>query len=481
MPVPDHLVRDPAVAGPLGSLALSQVRPLASALGLRARRWHEGLECLGVVLPFALVHDLGIVFSAPRAQYELGPRCDSAALAGLGAGAPRLAAAHHELLVELAGGEVSRRASQLRMNDDLVLVVLARLLAAVAARIVSPPAYRASLPADGSLFEHLEPQLPALFAAVRKRDFELGAFAALEAARLYVLTMADALDLDTLRLFGMLGSETSVGALAQVDLLAALQSPEANDIVNFSLEILPSVLETKTRSASGTTASFGYSGIGTRGSIDSMVLTELAWDDLELARRIAENEVLYFAREQSREPQRRVHLLLIDASASMRGDRQTFARGLAIATAKKLLLEGEDIGFRFFDARLYETVRARSGEVPIAQLLAFKGERGRNPARVFSALATELELASAHDGRQVVVHLFTHAALYIPRDLVQAVRAHAHLAAVFILPSGGEAIDLEYLDLLDAHWVVDHATLAKKGARADAAKTILGATGGAAR
>ena len=57
--------------------------------------------------------------------------------------------------------------------------------------------------------------------------------------------------------------------------------------------------------------------------------------------------------------------------------------------------------------------------------------------------------------------------------MVQAVKNHAHLAAVFILPSGGK-LDLDYLDLLDAHWVVDHATLASRDARNDAAKSILG-------
>ena len=52
----------------------------------------------------------------------------------------------------------------------------------------------------------------------------------------------------------------------------------------------------------GTTAAFGYSGLGTRGSVDSMVLTELAWDDLELQRRLQENEVLYYALLASRRP-----------------------------------------------------------------------------------------------------------------------------------------------------------------------------------
>jgi hypothetical protein len=195
---------------------------------------------------------------------------------------------------------------------------------------------------------------------------------------------------------------------------------------------------------------------------------------------MTENEVLYFAREQSRDEQKRIHYLLIDASASMRGDRQTFARGMAIATGKKLLIEGEDVAFRFFDSRLYELHRCRNGQIPTAHLLSFKGEHGRNPARVFAELASDLEMSRHHDPRSPVIHLFTHAALYIPREMVQAVTALAHLAAVFILPSGGK-LDLDYLDLLNAHWVVDHATLAHGAARADAAKSILGETDTALR
>jgi hypothetical protein len=471
VPVPDALLSDTTVTGPLGSLALSQVRPLASSLALRAVRWHEGLVRLGVAIPFALTHDVGLLFAAPREQLEIGPRAAPDKLVGRMRDAPRLVEVYRKVLLELGESEAARRAAQLKMSDDLLVVVLSRLLGSVAARTVGGPAYRAALPIDASLFDNLDHQLPQLFGVCR-RDFEASALAALEAGRLFVLTMGDALDLDTLRLFGMLGSEASAGALAQVDLLAALESPEANDIVNFSLEILPSVLETKTRPAAGTSASFGYSGLGTRGSLDSMVLTELAWDDLELARRLADNEILYYAREQSRDEQKRIHYLLVDASASMRGDRQTFARGMAIATGKKLLLEGEDVAFRFFDSRLYELHRARSGQLPTAHLLAFKGERGRNPARVFAELSTELEMQRARDPRSPVVHLFTHAALYIPREMVQAVRAFAHIAAVFILPSGGK-LDLDYLDLLNAHWVVDHATLAHGAARANAAKSIL--------
>jgi hypothetical protein len=77
------------------------------------------------------------------------------------------------------------------------------------------------------------------------------------------------------------------------------------------------------------------------------------------------------------------------------------------------------------------------------------------------------------------VHLFTHAGLYIPRDAVTAVSRFAKLSSVFMLPSGG-SLDLDYLDLLDAYWVVDHQTLASRGARLKEARRILGDVGTAA-
>jgi hypothetical protein len=53
------------------------------------------------------------------------------------------------------------------------------------------------------------------------------------------------------------------------------------------------------------------------------------------------------------------------------------------------------------------------------------------------------------------------------------------LFGVFILPSGGE-LDLDYLDLMQGHAVVDHATLSQKNARAAAATRIVDQTAKAA-
>src|SRR5580704_9660781 len=424
-------------------------------LVVRAVRWWRDLARLGVRLPLFVVHDVGLLYAAPQDQFELGPR---QSLAVAAAREPRLAEAtraYRDMLAEIARSQAAEKARAMKLSDDLVVVVLARVLSSVVQRAPQRAPWPETLPLDPELVRDLEPQLPQLFAAVPR---------AYEAA---------ALDLDTLRLLGMLGPESSAaGALAHVDLLAALSSPAANDIVNFSLELLPSILETRRAHATGTHAVHGYAGVGRKGSVDSMVLTELAWDGEELARRMVDGELLYYTREQAPDEARRLHVLLIDASASMRGEREVFARGLAIALGKKLQLAGEEVWMRFFDSRLYDVHRARERQLPAAWLLGFKGERGRNPARVFAQLATEIALLRTRDQRDPVIHLITHAALHVPRPLVAEVRRQAHLFGVFILPSGG-ALDLEWLDLLEGYAVVDHATLQQKTARAAAATKIV--------
>jgi hypothetical protein len=56
--------------------------------------------------------------------------------------------------------------------------------------------------------------------------------------------------------------------------------------------------------------------------------------------------------------------------------------------------------------------------------------------------------------------------------VVAELRNEAHVYGIFILPSGG-VLNLDYLDLLEGHAVIDHATLRKKAARAAAATKIV--------
>jgi hypothetical protein len=448
------------VTEPLGGLLLSVVEHGQSVVLLRAAKWHRDLYQLGVRLPFFLVHDVGALLTLAPGQRRI--RAREMAHAGWADLMPRYLRA----VDAIAASELCVKARGLRLGDDLVVVVIARVFGGLNDTSGSPA------PADLALLSDLEPQLPMLFAQV-SRDRERAALSLLDVTALGWLTTLDTLDLDTLALLGMGTPDAGHGGtFGQVDLLAVMTAPSANDIVNFSLELLPSVLETKRSTATTTRAGEGYAGLGTRGSIDALMLGEFTWDDEEFDRRALENELLYYTHESSPTEAQRLHYIVVDASASMRGDRSVFARGVAIALMKKLQLAGEESWLRFFDARLYEVQRPVRGALPIAAILGFKGERGRNASRVFAQLLTELELLRGRDKRDPIVHLITHGALAIPRQIVASIASIAKVFGVFIMPNGG-ALELDYLDSLEAHSVVDYATITQKGSRLAAAKGVV--------
>src|SRR6185503_1348685 len=126
MPVPSELVKDPAVTGPLGSLALSFVRPRTPTLALRALRWHRDLARLGVTIPLALVHDLGLLLACPNEQLEIKPRANAGELlSARGRPGTDLSAEYGALIREVAQSEAARRSGALQMPDDVVVVLLA--------------------------------------------------------------------------------------------------------------------------------------------------------------------------------------------------------------------------------------------------------------------------------------------------------------------------------------------------------------------
>ncbi len=465
----------------LGSLALSCVQVTEPMALLRAAQWRNALAKVGLGVPLFAVHDLGLLAVVDPRAAPIGVRPFVARAAGsLGRAAPQLAL-WAETLKEIAASEVMERARQWRLADDLLAVLLLRVLGPVWERHLGPgrrtPA--PALPLDPDVYRDLGPELPTLFdAGGLTRPPALEFLDHLVRERLRLVTAVEQVDLDTLRLLGMFGAEAgAMSALSMLDLLQVFESAQANDVVNFSLDLLPSVLETRRAGGRQTFSVDGYAGVERRGTLDSLVLSELAFDPDLFDRRFAENEVFYYAREKPHDRQRRLHYLCVDASASMRGQRATFARGLALTLAKKLLLRGEDVRLRFFDARLYDTQHARPGRagdagLSVPYILCFKGERGRNYARVFSLLADDLQRLARREQRSPVVYLFTHAECHVPVETVARLRDAAQLYGVFLLPSAG-ALQLEYLPLLHTVQVVDEHALFDRDARNRRALDIL--------
>src|SRR5437868_4479617 len=168
MPVPQALAKDAAVVGPLGSLALSVVRAASPMMVVRTLRWYRDLARLGVHLPLFLVHDVGLLYAAPKEQLAIGTRPGTEAIVLRAATAH---ATYASMIAEIAQSEASARARTLRLTDDLVVVVLARVLGSLVPRGAGGAPYPATIPFDLELVRDLDSQLPALFGAMA-RTFE---------------------------------------------------------------------------------------------------------------------------------------------------------------------------------------------------------------------------------------------------------------------------------------------------------------------
>ncbi len=477
--------REAWFARQVGTLALSHARSDSPMALVRAAAWANTMGRLGVHLPLFLVHDVGLLLtSGRRGGVELGPREGSLEAIGAGAELRGLCQQYLALLETLAASDVAERAGTLRLRDDLVAVLLTRILGETYHRF--PAAGKGvgwePLPLDPARYNEAD-------VATRYREFDrtelVELLRYLGTQRLQIYTSLEQIDLDTLRLLGVFqgGAQLAAGGLPLageggvdlLDLYNVFRSAEANDVVNFSLELLPSVLETKRAAGAQTFAVDGYASIERRGQLDALVLSEFAYDDDLFERKVIDDELYYYGHERQREEQRRLQYVLIDSSPSMRGVRQVFARGLALTMAKKFTLAGDEVWLRFFDSRLYDLQRIGAGDLAAPYLLCFRSERGRNYGKVFRQLALELRRMRGAEKREVALYIITHGQCHIPVEIVQQLRNDAYLYGIFILPSSTMRVD--YLDLLHRSQVVDAGTLASKQGRRDRALEIVADAG----
>ncbi len=443
----------------VGTMALSQLEGTGALALMRAVAWHNSLVRLGVSVPLVVVHDLGCLVAGlgrPAAQLR-------------GLGDAEVCEAWRRLLVELGESELVRTQAGWKHRDPMVGVVLARVFSSIVpqlpddVRVLRPMA----LPVDVVHYTRVEPT-----SAYNRYDqsVALSWLATLGTHRLLPILEIEQIDLDALRLLGLFRGGDALPGVDLADLYNVIMSPSLADVVDFSMELLPSILEVRREAGHQSFSIDGYASIERRGNVDDLVLTQLAYDNDIFEQRLVDGELFYFTHEKQMENERRVHQVLVDGSASMRGVREVFARGLALALCKRLALLGEDVSLRFFDSRLYEGVKvqaAGSAEVPYA--LQFRAERGRNYARVIRQLNSELTMPR-RNAAHTLVYLLTHGECQLPPDEVALLSSRAPIYGVFILPSG--PLELPYLDSLHRIHVID-ADAISHGRRAHKARQII--------
>lgn len=460
----EHRIRRellPILERQVGSLALSELDGVGPMALMRAVAWHNVLARLGIAVPLVVVHDVGCLLCG------LGRPASVAQ----GIGDPRLGEAWRQLLVELAETELVRQPAAWKHRDPMVGVVLARILASVSpqlpedARVARPR----ELPVDVVQYARIDPR-----SAYTRYDQELALawLRTMSSHRLLPLLETEQIDVDALRLLGLFrAGTTGVAGVDLADLYNVILSPQLADVIDFSLELLPSLLEVRREMGQQTFGIDGYASIERVGHIDNMVLTQLAYDDEMFEQRFVDRELFYYTHEKQYENERRIHYVLVDGSASMRGVREVFARGLALALCKRLALLGEEVVLRFFDSRLYEGVKVgAAGHVEVPYVLQFRAERGRNYAAVIRQLNAELAAPRARGGASALVYMLTHGEAQFPAADVQLLSTRAPIYGVFILPRG--PLNLGYLDAVHRVHVIDDEAIAH-GRRASRAKQII--------
>lgn len=469
----------------LAGLAFRQVEagrtPAAISLA-RAAGWHNLILRMGVALPLYLLHDLGLLLCTPAGELRIGGRERSPLPPPLG---DRRLAHYQALLRTLQEAAPVAAAAALPLRDELIAAVLLRTCGELARRLIgtAPGPHPVDLPLQPEAYAGPALELQRAPDAPGGQPLAWLQLLTTEPHPLHLQTAVELIDAETLRLLSLsaggaelLAAGAAGGSVDLLDFLAVLQAPESRDIVRFSLELLPAVLETRSAAGAHTYPTGGYAALHSRGSLDALVLSELASDEDVLYTRYALSDLLYYGREQQQKPPPRLHQVLVDASPSMRGLRQVFARGLALSLCKRLSRLGGEVTVRFFDARLHDAVNVRQAPSRLLPyLLGFRSQRGRNYGRVFRDLASELS-ALHRPGRAapapaVTVYLLTHAECHIPVELVRTLRRQATLYGVFVLPSG--ALQLSYLPLLHRYQIVQEEALGSAPARRARALAIV--------
>ncbi len=445
----------------VASMALSQVEGAGGLSLMRAVAWSNTLARLGYAVPLVIAHDVGCLVAG------LGRPANSVR----GVLELELSEAWRSLLVELAEAELCRTPAAWKHRDQMIGVVLARIFSSVVPQL--PERVRVLRPvvlsSDASHYARIE--LNSAYSRYDQHSVRAWLSTMTEHRILPILEL-EQIDVDALRLFGLFrgGVGEAVPGVDLADLYNVVASPALADVVDFSMELLPSLLEARREAGQQTFTIDGYASIERHGNLDDLVLTQLAFDEDVFEQKLADNELFYFTHEKQLEVERRTHYVLVDGSASMRGVREVFARGLALALCKRLALLGEDVVIRFFDSRLYDGVRVgATGHAEVPYVLQFRAERGRNYARVIRQLNAELAVPRRRQG-QVLCYLLTHGECQLPSEDVALLATRAPIYGVFILPKG--ALQLGYLDSLHRIHVIDAEAVAH-GRRAQRARQII--------
>jgi hypothetical protein len=247
-----------------------------------------------------------------------------------------------------------------------------------------------------------------------------------------------ALDRDELRFLVRYGSPLAGAPDPRdlLDLLALTNLPEAARLaLSQTLKLLPRVSEVHTVGGVQTYPEGGYEGLARKGSLDSLLPSELAYPRPLFLYRVLNHEALYYGRERPRERRRELAYLVMQVGYGLGGDGQVLARALLLALGQAMRRRGYEVLYSIAGSELSEP-RPLDKPGEVARVLYTYEPLLVDAGRILPAALDQLRRwREAYRGRQVLWVLSEffdaddaaeHAALY------RALRAEAGQQAWFV-------------------------------------------------
>ena len=456
-----------------GELALSAVFVGTNSLLLKTMAWQKRLSQFRKGIPLFLVHDVGHALrSMPHEEFHIGVRKKSQSRLLENRSGPekerikRLLDEYKTLIKRVSDTELAAFVRKQKVGEVFLAGLLVHLFQGFYFQNEGN-----ALSCPEVMNDKLLKELHSNSLTLSQTNQFLEAIQYIVNQRKQLLITVEQVDCSSLRLMELTDAPSQASNYF-LELLQVFSMSSAQDIARFSLDLLPSVLETKKSRGSQTYAVDGYASIDNRGDIESLLPTELVYDDDVFERRYLHKEQLFYAREKDHELKERLHYFVVDASASMRGLRTMFARGVALAMAKKALLFGDQVVWRYFDSRLYEKKELALDNMHTPYLLSFRGEKGRNTTAVFTDLHREVKRLSDHPSKEIVISLFSHGRCVIRPEVALGIRNYAQLHGIFVLPSQGH-INKERWGHFDGYELIHAEVLEDRTRRQNKALALL--------
>ena len=222
-----------------------------------------------------------------------------------------------------------------------------------------------------------------------------------------------------------------------LDLFNLLDLPPAVRLaLNQVLRLLPRVSQAMNKSGGMQTyAMGGYAGLTHRGSLDSLVPTELAYPSQMFLHRLLNQEALYYGRESEQERQREITYIVTQAGLDVRGDVDVLMRALTLALAQAMQGRGYEVRQGFVGSHWTEPAEMTKA-ADVQRVLYYRDEGAPRSREMLAAVLGQLRAwRERYRGLHVIWVVGEHwdADEYEEnRDLYAALRSWSNQQAWFV-------------------------------------------------